>query len=101
MLTNWRRMAAAVALNVACGPLEIERTDEFMATPFAQRSIRISLFALAIVVLLWLGLAQAKPAQAATSYVVTNCTAQGLVDAMNTFNNTLVQDGIISFNCNN
>ena len=40
-------------------------------------------------------------ANAATSYVVTNCTAQGLVDAMNTFNNTLVQDGIITFNCNN
>lgn len=72
-----------------------------MATPLLQRSQRISLFAFAFVVLLWLGLAKALPAQAATSYVVTNCTALGVADAMNFMNNNSVTDGIISFNCNN
>ena len=55
--------------------------------------------ALALVALLWLALSRAQRAQAVTPYEVTTCTAQGLVDAMNTFNNTPVQDGIISFNC--
>ena len=40
-----------------------------------------------------------QPAQAATPYVVTNCTSQGLVDAMNFMDAGPITDGLITFNC--
>ncbi len=62
---------------------------------------RISLFVMAMVALVWLALARSVPVQAATPYVVTNCTSQGLADGMNFMNINHIADGIISFNCDN
>src|SRR5207253_2360973 len=53
-----------------------------------------------LVVLMWFALAHALPAQAATSLEVTDCTALGLVNAMNFMNNNSITDGLITFNCN-
>src|SRR5438552_17453473 len=78
-----------------------KRTYSAMATPFPQRITRISLLALVVVALVGLGLAHALPAQAATPYVVTNCTVLALVDAMNFMDNNTTTHALIRSNCNN
>jgi hypothetical protein len=68
-----------------------------MGSPFTQRLARITLFALAhalaLVALVWLSLwlGRVSPAQAAG--VVTDCSGQGLANAMNS------GSGSITFNC--
>src|SRR2546428_1778165 len=62
-----------------------------MRNPFMYRLVHITLLALTLVAFVWLVLARALPTQAAG--VVTNCSRQGLADAMNS------GSGSITFNC--
>src|SRR5437016_5305666 len=73
------------------GMFGFERIDDFVTISFPHRSIRISTLALTLVMLLCMGLAHALPTYGAGE--VTNCTAQGLFDAMSSGN------GRITFNC--
>src|SRR5438874_5310091 len=73
------------------GLVGFERIDDCVTISFPQCSIRISTLALTLAMLLCMGLAHALPTYGAGE--VTNCTAQGLFDAMSSGN------GPITFNC--
>jgi hypothetical protein len=61
-----------------------------MGTLFTQRSVRVTALVCLLVGMVWLVLARAGTVQAAG--VVSDCTQQGLADAM-------VSSGLITFGC--